>query len=285
MQSNHLLNGRIGRVMAKLGYKSTNSPVLTGLRVMLEPSRLYLWSELRAVRLEERVRQAQTPVLRGQSRPERALYVTQPGVQGVAGKFSHQRLSDLFGGIEQARGDDGAKAIVRFVQAGREHPQVLELIAQQPVSDLLAFTMGSFEFGAAWTSNQVSDACEPTSSLDFQVCLNINVPIHEHHPFNVQDFAPGPIAGDDPKGKLLEDFLLHPTAVVVNFERHSAPVVEKIRHDARSIRINSPARASGIDYSRNAKAVAGNHNQPFSRAIRAASMRLSAPSLLIASER
>lgn len=63
--------------------------------------------------------------------------------------------------------------------------------------------------------------------------FEIDVPIHEHHPFNIQDFAAQPIAGDDPKGKLLEDFLLHATTVVVNLKRHSAPAMTKIRHDAR----------------------------------------------------
>jgi hypothetical protein len=87
MQDNHRLNGWIGHIVAKLGHKTANRPVLTGLHVVLESSRLHLWSEPRAVTLEKRFRDTQTPVFGRQPGPKHALNPAKPGVQGIAGKF------------------------------------------------------------------------------------------------------------------------------------------------------------------------------------------------------
>ena len=229
MQGNHLSNDWIARLTTKFGHESADRTVSAGLGVTLEPSRLDFWCEPGTVGLEERFGQVQTPVFWGQSRPECALDPAQPGVQRIASKFSHEGLHDLFGGIEQARGDDRPEAIVRFVEPGREHPQVLELVTQLPVTDLFALASGDLEFNLAWTKKNLTDSHQPTSSLGFLVGFQINVPIHEHHPFNVQNFATEPIAGDDPERKLLEDFLVNATTMVLNLKRHDAGVYEPIR--------------------------------------------------------
>ena len=216
MQGNHRLDAGLGRIGSELRHKTTHRPVATGLRVLLEPTCANGRREPGPVSLEERFGQLQTPVFGCQSCPERTLDFAQSGVQRVRTENMQQVLREVICGIKQAGNDDSTKTAVCFVQAGRDGFQVLQLIAQRLIPKLFAFTGGKLEFGTADTAQGLPNAGQPTAHLGFQVCSQINVPIHEHHALNIEDFAPGPVAGDDPERQFVKDFLLDATAMVVN---------------------------------------------------------------------